>query len=62
MIEFLNFTFQSFWHFCGVFLLLLIICDAVTTIVAKICGTIIACVVGSTIDDENKDDDEEITK
>ncbi len=59
MIEFLNFTFQSFWHFLGVFILLLLICDAVVTIVANICKTIIACTTGVIIDDENKDDKEE---
>jgi len=56
MIEFLNFTFQSFWHFVGVFLLLLIICDTVLTIVAKICKTIIVCCLKTMYD---CDDDEE---
>jgi hypothetical protein len=57
MIEFLNFTFQSFWHFLGIFILLLLICDAVVTVVAKICKTIIACATGVVID-ENEDDEE----
>ena len=58
MIEFLNFTFQSIWHFLGVFILLLVICETISNIVANICKTIIACTTGVVIDDENKDDEE----
>ena len=59
MIEFLNFTFQSIWHFLGVFILLLLICETISNVVANICKTIIACTTGVVIDDENKDDKEE---
>ncbi len=56
MIEFLNFTFQSFLHFLGVFILLLLICETISNVVTNICKTIIACVTGVVIDD--KDDEE----
>ena len=58
MIEFLNFTFQNIWHFLGVFILLLLICETISNVVANICKTIIACTAGVVIDDENKDDEE----
>lgn len=59
MIEFLNFTFQSIWHFLGVFILLLIICETISNVVTNICKTIVVCATGVVIDDENKDDKEE---
>ena len=45
MIEFLNFTFQNIWHFLVVFILLFLISNAVATIVANICRTIIVCAI-----------------
>jgi hypothetical protein len=59
MIEFLNFTFQSFWHFLGVFILLLLICETISNVVTNICKTIIACTTGVIIDGKDKDDKEE---
>jgi hypothetical protein len=36
----------------------LIICETISDVVINICTTIIACVIGATIEDEDKDDEE----
>lgn len=62
MLEILKFCVSGFWRFCGCFLLLALVCELLSNIVANICKTIAAC-HGINLEiednDENKDDKEE---